>query len=187
MCLDCMSMYATRRKASRGTREKIMSAVRELLADGRFHESTVEEVASRAGVSRATLYQHFGSRLGLVDALCDTFDENPALIAVRGTDDAAVFIALVVDFWEAEEPVLRQLYGVAAVDPAARDLVERQRRDRHAELRRLLRSKGLTDKRSFAVMSLLTSFETYVELRRVVGLSKRDVVRTLQDSIALTL
>jgi hypothetical protein len=30
-------------------------------------------------------------------------------------------------------------------------------------------------------MSLLTSFETYVELRRVVGLSKRDAVRTLQD------
>jgi hypothetical protein len=77
--------------------------------------------------------------------------------------------------------VLRQLYGVAAVDPAARDLVERQRRDRHTELRRLLRSNGRTEKHSFATMSLLTSFETYVELRRVVGLSKRDVVRALQD------
>ena len=174
-------MYTTRRKTSRGTREKIMGAVRELLADGRFHESTVEEVATLAGVSRATLYQHFGSRLGLVDALCDTFDENPALIAVRGTDDIAEFIALVMDFWEVEEPVLRQLYGVAAVDPAARDLVERQRRDRHGELRRLLRANGLADRRSFAALSLLTSFETYVELRRVVGLSKREVVRTLQD------
>jgi AcrR family transcriptional regulator len=174
-------MYATRRRTSRGTREKIMGAVRELLADGRFHESTVEEVASLAGVSRATLYQHFGSRLGLVDALCDTFDENPALIAVRDTEDIAELIALVVDFWEAEEPVLRQLYGVAAVDPAARDLVERQRRDRHAELRRLLRANGRTDEHSFAAMSLLTSFETYVELRRVVGLSKRDVIRMLHD------
>jgi hypothetical protein len=31
------------------------------------------------------------------------------------------------------------------------------------------------------VLSVLTSFETYVELRRTVGLSKREVVRTLQD------
>lgn len=159
-----------------------MATVKQLLADGRFHESTVEEVAALAGVSRATLYQHFGSRLGLVDALCDTFDENPALIAVRQTDDIGELIALVMDFWEAEEPVLRQLYGVAAVDPAARDLVERQRRDRHAELRRLLRVNRLNDRASFATLSLLTSFETYVELRRVVGLSKREVVRTAQDA-----
>ena len=35
-----------------------MAAVRDLLAEGSFHESTVEEVAERAGISRATLYQH---------------------------------------------------------------------------------------------------------------------------------
>jgi AcrR family transcriptional regulator len=179
-----MSMYVARRKTSRRTRDRIIAAVRELLADGRFHESTVEEVAALAGVSRATLYQHFGSRLGLVDALCETFDENPALVALRQTVEVGEWIARVVDFWEAEEPILRQLYGVAAVDPAARDLVERQRNDRHTELRRLLRSIGASGKRSFAALSLLTSFETYVELRRNVGLSKREVVRTLQRDAA---
>ena len=45
-----------------------MEAVRELLQEGAFHESTVEQVAARAGVSRATVYQQFGSRVGLVDA-----------------------------------------------------------------------------------------------------------------------
>ena len=40
---------------------------------------------------------------------------------------------------------------------------------------------GATDRRAFARMSLLTSFETYIELRRNVGLSKREVVRTLQE------
>jgi len=63
-------MYAPRRQTSRRTRDRIMGAVRELLEEGAFHQSTVEEVASRAGVSRASLYQHFGSRLGLVDAMC---------------------------------------------------------------------------------------------------------------------
>src|SRR6266576_663696 len=68
---------------SRETRARIMEATRGLLDEGSFHESTVEEVGERAGVSRATVYQHFPSRLELVDAICDTFAENPALLAVR--------------------------------------------------------------------------------------------------------
>jgi AcrR family transcriptional regulator len=173
-------MYPVRKRRTSRTPERIKDAVRTLLEEGRFHESTVEEVAALAGVSRATVYQHFGSRVGLVDAMCDVFDANPALIAVRETTEVDELIVLVTDFWEAEEKVLTELYGVAAVDPAARALVERQRRDRHGEIRRLLGPRR--DRRAFAALSLLTSFETYIELRRVVGLSKREVVRTLQDA-----
>ena len=159
-----------------------MTAVRELLAEGTFHTTTVEEVAARAGVSRATLYQHFGTRLGLVDAMCDTFDENPDLVALRQTDDLDSWLERVVAFCSAEEKTLVQLYGAAAVDPAARDLVARQQRDRHAEVRRLLRSLGIADRQAFAALALLTSFETYLELRRNVGLTKKDVVKTLQST-----
>src|SRR6476620_9486209 len=67
------------------TRERIVMAVRELLREQRFHESTVEQVAERAGVSRATVYQHFRSRIDLLDAICETFDDNPALIELRRT------------------------------------------------------------------------------------------------------
>jgi AcrR family transcriptional regulator len=70
-------MTATRAYRSRSratgaqqTRERIVAAVRDLLREGRFHESTVEQVAERAGVSRATVYQHFRSRIDLVDAIC---------------------------------------------------------------------------------------------------------------------
>src|SRR3954467_8924793 len=72
-----------RQQRSLDTRARIMKAVRELLTEGTFHESTVEQVADRAGVSRATLYQHFRSRLELVDEMCDPFDANPALLALR--------------------------------------------------------------------------------------------------------
>ena len=44
-----------RSKRSEETRERIVDAVRELLAEGAFHEATVEEVADRAGIARATL------------------------------------------------------------------------------------------------------------------------------------
>src|SRR3954452_3470040 len=116
-----------RTKRSGETRARIMEATRQLLDEGSFHESTVEQVGERAGVSRATVYQHFPSRLELVDAMCDTFAENPALLAIReavGLPDVeqalAETIAETVRFWSSEDAILKQLYGATAVDPASR-------------------------------------------------------------------
>jgi AcrR family transcriptional regulator len=185
----------SRPAVSARTRDKIMGAVRDLLADGTFHESTVEEVAAKAGVARATLYQHFGSRLALVDAICETFAENPVLVTLRQAveledADAALdqLIANAVRFWASEEAILRQLYGAAAIDPSAAALVERQTSDRRGELQLLLarlREAGrlgpeLPDRTTLALLLVLTSFETFEELRRRGGLPERDVTGTLQ-------
>ena len=103
-------------------------------------------MAARAGVARATVYQHFGSRLALVDAICDTFAENPALVALRQAieledveEALEQTIANSVRFWASEEPILRPLYGISGADPSAAALVERQTADRRGELERLLR------------------------------------------------
>src|SRR5438477_7704090 len=169
--------YRTTRKPGRSeaTRERIKSAVRELLAEGTFHTSTVEEVADRAGISRATLYQHFRSRLELVDAIGDSFAVNPALLTLRSSveledPDAALAetISNTVGFWVSEDRVLGELYGAAAIDPAASDLVERQRADRRSEMVRFvrhLRRAGrlrpeLSERRALAIVMLLTSYET---------------------------
>jgi AcrR family transcriptional regulator len=172
--------------------------VRELLAEGSFHVSSVEEVAARAGVSRATLYQHFRSRLELVDAMCEAFDENPALLRLRETvaladpDQALVrTISGTVRFWSAEDGILRGLYGAATVDPAAQDLVDRQRSDRREELERLVRNlararrfrRGMSERRALSLLLVLTSYETYRELR-AAGLSDRGLTKLLQDTAA---
>src|SRR3954464_8133892 len=126
--MPARASYRPRRSADRtaATRARIVSAVRELLAEGSFHECTVEQVADRAGVSRATLYQHFHSRLDLVDAICDTMAVNPALVELRQRvelpdPDAALSetVGDAIRFWASEDAVLSQLYGVVAVDPAA--------------------------------------------------------------------
>jgi AcrR family transcriptional regulator len=173
-----------------------MAAVRELLAEGVFHESTVEEVADRAGVARATVYQHFASRVDLVDAVCDTFAINPALVELRDTvelpdPDAALAetISRAVRFWSSEDTVLGQLYGVVAIDPAAQDLVDRQRADRRGEMERLARHlqrsgrlrPELNARRAALLLMVLTSYETFRELRGS-GMSERDLVRTLRES-----
>jgi AcrR family transcriptional regulator len=174
-------MYVSRREPrSTASRERILAAVRSLLEEGTFHETTVEQVAERAGVSRATLYAQFGSRLGLVDAMCEGFAANPALVAIRATTDIDLWFDRVVDFWSSEEQVLAQLYGAAAVDPAARDLVERQWRDRHGEVEALLRAHGRVSPDALAAVAVLSSFETYLELRRRLGMPKHEVVAILQ-------
>jgi AcrR family transcriptional regulator len=191
-------VYRTRPPAdrSRATRERIKTAVRELLAEGSFHESTVEEVADRAGVARATLYQHFRSRLELIDAICETFDANPALMRLReivelpdAEQALAETIAYTLRFWSSEDPILRQLYDVAAVDPAAQALVDRQRADRRGEYERLVRNlnrsgrlrEGVTAQRALNLLMVLGSYDTYRELREA-GESDRQATRLLQES-----
>jgi len=70
---------------------------------------------------------------------------------------------------------------------AAARLVERQRRVRTSVLarfaRRLHRERrlagGVGEQRALALLLVVTSFETYLELRRHAGLAERQVVRTL--------
>jgi AcrR family transcriptional regulator len=182
-----------REDLSAETRAHILEAVRGLLDEGTFYQATVEQIAKRAGVARATVYQHFGTRLGLVDALCETFDATPALQALRKSVDiedleASMddWITNVVKFWSGEERILQQLYGVAAIDEAARALVGRQTEDRRGELKRLIarlkdgdRLRG-SDRDALAHLMMLTSFETFEELRRRAQLPEKDVIAFLQ-------
>lgn len=53
-----------------GRREAAIAAARELfLSDG--YEINMDEVASRAGLTKKTLYNHFGTKLGLLSAVLD--------------------------------------------------------------------------------------------------------------------
>ena len=137
-----------------------------------------------------------------MDAICGTFAENPALVDIRESvrladPDLALsgVIRNSVGFWASEEAVLSPLYGAAAIDPAARDLVERQLGDRRAELegmlRRLRRSgrlrSGVTTRHALAVLLMLTSFETFEQLRRHAGLSQREVTGLLNQSARVLL
>ena len=72
------------RSGGRGrTREAVFAALRELLLDRPWAEVTLEAVAKKAGVSRQTLYNDFGSRRGLAEAYtfamaeayCDAVDD----------------------------------------------------------------------------------------------------------------
>jgi AcrR family transcriptional regulator len=186
-------VYRQRRRAetTARTRAQIMDAVRTLLEQGTFHEASVEEIAQLAGVSRATLYQHFRSRIGLVDAICESFSQNPSMVAIQAAPDiadprdaAALMVGQAIRFWASEELLHRHLYGLAEIDQSAADFVERQTADRRSVVERIVRravkggalGEGVSEAQARATLLVLTSFHTFEELR-AAGLTLKETER----------
>jgi AcrR family transcriptional regulator len=53
------------------SRDKLLRAAIDLFAERGYHDTTIEAVATRAGVSRGSIFWHFGSKDDLVAAVID--------------------------------------------------------------------------------------------------------------------
>lgn len=70
-----------RRPGALPQRERILDAARSLFATRGFETVTMAEIASVAGVARATVFNHFGSKGALVEAITESvFDYYSLLI-----------------------------------------------------------------------------------------------------------
>ncbi len=122
------------------SRRRVLDAARELLAEPTGYQAfTVDAVARRADVARATVYYQFRSKTGLLEALCDDLagagqmSDLPGAFA-EADPRAAVhrLIAVFARFWAADRVAMRRLRALAALDPdvhavlAARDDRRRQ-------------------------------------------------------------
>jgi AcrR family transcriptional regulator len=100
-----LSSFADRpgRADARRNAERVLDATAELLASD--PGVSLEQVAARAGVSRATLYHHFAGRDALLDALTDrsVLEVTTAVAGARTEEGAA---------GEAMERVLRAAWQV---------------------------------------------------------------------------
>jgi AcrR family transcriptional regulator len=163
------------------TRERIISAARQLLAAERgLKEFSVEAVARQADVARMTVYYQFGSRLGLLEALYDHLAERGQMFRLaQGFHDPdplislSKFIAVFIGFWSSDRLVIRRLRGLATVDPdVERGIKARDERRRHGLqviLGRLKEHSGCPDgakqNEVVDVLHMLTSFETFDGLK----------------------
>jgi AcrR family transcriptional regulator len=86
------------RMTGKARREQLLDVGRQLFAERGYDGTSVEEVASRAGVSKPVVYEHFGGKEGLyavvvdreVGRLLDTFTnaltgDNPRLLLEQAT------------------------------------------------------------------------------------------------------
>jgi AcrR family transcriptional regulator len=150
-------------------------------------------------VARATVYYQFGSKAGLLEALCDYLAE---LGGMSGLAEAFSepdprqalrrFVACFGQFWAADRAAMRRLRALALLDPdvgaviAARD---QRRRQGLTVLVGRLAGTSLTAAeadRAVRVLVTLTSFETFDTLAgpdRDITAAGPDIVRLAEAAL----
>ncbi|HVG68929.1 MAG TPA: helix-turn-helix domain-containing protein, partial [Gaiellales bacterium] len=147
-----------RREQAEQTRTRILDAAGELFVDGGFAGTSVAAIASRAGVSAETVYQAFGSKPALLDALVRRAarlgDEAPipeqagprAVVAEHDQrTQLQLFAADIVRRLERVGPLMRVVDAAAVSAPAIAELqgaIDRARRAGLAEFVDALSARG---------------------------------------------
>ena len=158
------------------TRARILRAARALLVSRGSAEFTIEAVARGARVTRVTVYQRFGSRSKLLEALFDDLARRGGMWdladAFRQPDpDAALarFVTTFARFWTAHRPIHRRLLALAALDAGLERTLRARQEWRRKGLRvivgRLRERAGpfppATDDDTIDALFVLTAFETF--------------------------
>jgi len=174
--------------------ERVLSAAAELVAEDSFHTATMNDLARRAGVARATVFTRFGSKLGVLEALSLRCAGGPEMLAIREAqnieDPVAALDRLLeagCDLWEKEGYIMVQLKAILVLEPDATAIIDAQYEDQHSGMqglvRRLARAgllrEGWTQTRATAALHALTSVETFMLLRRNHGLTLAQVKATI--------
>jgi AcrR family transcriptional regulator len=152
-------------------RRRIVEAARALLAESAHYSAfTVEAVAKRADVARATVYYQFGSKTGLLEALCDSLAERGrmgelahAFTATDPEEALRLLVTVFARFWGTDRLAMRRLRALAALDPDVGTVIAARDERRRQALRALLaRRSDVADLAyTLRVAYVLTSFETY--------------------------
>jgi AcrR family transcriptional regulator len=190
------SYTTTHRRRGPKSVDRVLEAAERLIADDAFHTATMDELAEAAGVSRATVFNRFGSKLGVLQALFTRGMEGPEMEAIHQAleiEDPVEALEAVIEaacvIWEAYGFVHEQLQAIVVLEPDASALVEQQRDEQRADLqglaRRLARAgrlrPGLGEARATATLHALTSLETFLWLRREYALSLRQARETIAE------
>jgi AcrR family transcriptional regulator len=187
---------AARRRAAPESVDRVLAAAERLIRMDEFHATTMDELAAAAGVSRATVFNRFGSKLGVLHALFTRAMESPEMEAIQRALELEepvaslhAVIGAACEIWESQGFIHEQLQAIAVLEPDATTLVRRQQQEQRAEVqalaRRLARAgrlrPGLSAARAAAALHMLTSLESFLQLRREYGLSLRQTRETITE------
>jgi len=160
------------------SRQRVVLAARSLLGDvAGYSAFTIDTVAARADVARATVYYQFVSKVGLLEAVCDALAQEGKMSELSSAflnPDPMRAIEIFVDrfgqFWNADRAVMRRLRAIAALDPDVGAVIDARDERRRAGLEVLvarLSDEGLLTmdhEMAVRVLFALTSFENFDSL-----------------------
>jgi AcrR family transcriptional regulator len=198
-----------REDQARRTRLRILDAAHRLFAKDGYARTTIERIASEAGVATDTVYAVFGSKRAVLSGLMERHvggDDQPIAMLDRPEPQSvrrepnqrrqlARFVAGVTDAIERSRPIDDIMRSAAAIDPEISTLrrnIQEERLRNMTTLVRWLRSNGpLRGERSVeeaaAIVWTLTSPEVHRLLRVEREWSSERFRDWLGDTLARTL
>ena len=188
---DVKRRYASpvRAAAAEQTRARLVETAARLLADqASIAGFSLESVAKAAGVTRLTVYNQFGSRRALLEAVFDSVAAQSGLAervagAMQIADPRAALaqlIAVFCVFWQEVRPMAR-LHDAAAADPELAEAVNARNERRRNAISVLMwrldkgEDRGLTD-----LIFTLTSYRSFEALQ--TGRSGEEACRLVTES-----
>lgn len=200
---------ALRKEQARQTRVRMLDAAQRLFAARGYAASTMEAIASEAGVAVDTIYSGFGSKRGVLSSLLDVrvggddepidLLDRPGPQAVRREPDQkrqiAAFAGDITAIVERVRPVDDIIRGAAAVDSEVAVLRSRIQESRYEGMRQFVTwlaangplRRGMTDADAAAIVWTLTSPEVHRLLRSERGWTKERYKEWLAETLRRTL
>lgn len=173
---------------SRATRERLLDACVDSLAEVGWHGTTVVAVAARAGVSRGAAQHHFATRGELVGAAMERVGEG--VVEGLRADTADVpreqrvlrTLEVITDLWDDRiGRAAMQLWVAASTDPTLRELVLPLERRLSADLETLLLDQLQVDR---ATPEVAQTLRLTLDVTRGIGLGtlvRRDLATRRAD------
>ncbi|VIO80022.1 TetR/AcrR family transcriptional regulator [Bradyrhizobium ivorense] len=181
-----------RSAAAAETRERVIAAASRTLREESIARFSLDTVAKAAGVTRLTVYNQFGSRRGLLEAVFDGIAQSGGLHRLAETMTMADpragldrMVEIFCAFWSRDSAV-GGLHDAMATDPefaeAIRERNERRRKLLTALIDRLADKSAPPRARKDAVdlIFALTSYPTFAALSP--GRSKEEVCAVVQTA-----
>jgi AcrR family transcriptional regulator len=187
---------ARRQQQSDRKRAKILAAARAQLELRGFVDFSLESIARKSGVTRQTVYNLFGSRSGLLEALFDQLAISGGIELMRsvmqqaGPVAALGFVNVFCGFWSKDRVLIRRIHAIAALDPEFAIAVESRNRRRLGAATRIVtlldraNAGPKAEDQSDRAITLwaLTSFEFFDALAEASG-SIEEATRMVQAQV----
>lgn len=180
-----MTAVSLREQHAEATRERILSAVAELLERGEADDLTVPDVAAASGVSLRTVYRYYPTRERLLEAAGRWIGDELLRHAYPRTLDevAELFRVGCRDF--DERPGLVRALALSQLGQSVRGYRRRERVDAISEALRQEVGQLPEDelRRAEAVLAYLHNMLAYTTLREETGLSGEAIGEALAWAI----
>jgi AcrR family transcriptional regulator len=198
-----------RQQQASQTRARILDTAQRLFTERGFAATTMEAIASEAGVATDTVYASFRTKAGLLHRLLDVRvggDDSPVALLDRAgpqkvraqvsqKSQIASFAADVAEIQERAVPVDEIMRSAGAVDPEIAELRARMQASRYTNLKVFVTwlqangplRGGMSADEAAAIVWTLASPEAHGLLRRDRGWSRERYAAWLADTISRTL